>query len=107
MTKQERIREGIDMKSPIPQALNRVFLELLRDYEAYKLGQEGEVLDTYIAKAITNAIYELHSQGVVKKVEKELPDCLMAGQISYDRQTYKDMLIKAGFVAVEPLIEEG
>ena len=63
MSKQEEIREGIDMKAPIPQALNRVLLAFLADYNGYKIGALSKPLDFYIARAIKNAMYTIHDRG--------------------------------------------
>jgi len=81
-TKQEEIREGI--------------IDIIRASEAGKP-----------VVAIVTDIQEFEaSKGVVIKVDRELPDSLMEGQESYDRQTYKDSLDRlAGYVAVEPLIK--
>ena len=73
MTKQEKIREGIDMKAPIPQALNGVLLDFLADYDGYKVGILSKHLDFYIARAIRNAMYALHSQGC--RIRVKCPDC--------------------------------
>ena len=51
-----------------------------------------------------NILSYLHSQGVVIKVDRELPDYLMEGQVACDKPTYQEMLRRAKYVAVEPLI---
>ena len=43
-------------------------------------------------------------KGAVIQVERELPDSLMEGQIAYDKPTYQEMLRRANYVAVEPVI---
>ena len=83
MTKQEEIKEGI-----------ADILEVWMDR------------DLALVTARTIMAKE-HYLGVVIRVDRELPDSLMEGQESYDRQTYKEMLEEqAGYVAVKPLIEE-
>ena len=47
---------------------------------------------------------ELSELGVVIKVERELPDWLMEGQIACDKPTYQEMLKRAGYVVTESLI---
>lgn len=112
MTKQEGMK--VNMRAPIPQAINKVLLELLSDYQDYlkqsPLGARYTSLDEYIAKAIRNVMYELHSQGVVIKVERELPPTPQLLTLSpAGRRLYAEVgryLLKAGYTAVEPLIEE-
>ncbi|KKM17842.1 hypothetical protein LCGC14_1671650 [marine sediment metagenome] len=52
----------------------------------------------------------LHSRGVVIKVERDVPDSLCAGCSCYHvkngRIKFKEELGKAGYEAVDPLIEE-
>jgi len=66
---------------------------------------------------VDQVIKRLHSQGVVIRVDRELPDILDWGgfnsvaaayAISQDelKARHKQALLKAGYVAVEPLIEE-
>lgn len=65
----------------------------------------------------TIAIKYLHSQGVVLKVDRELPQIIrgLAKEIEYEPSlTYEDRIVegvlnrmlKAGYVATEPLVEE-
>ena len=93
MTKQEEIREGIK--------------EIL-----LPSGKES-VITPYMSGIVSQLIMEyLHSQGVVIKVERELPDC--PGRVVADPEhlmLYKQMqegFIKAGYaIAVEPLVKMG
>lgn len=50
----DKRRETVNMKAPIPQALNRVLLDFLADYDGYKAGVLSKhfPLDYYIARAI-------------------------------------------------------
>ena len=102
------MREGIDMKAPIPQELNVVLLEFLNDYDKYKSVPDGlsadfVLLDEYIAKAITGIMVGLHSQGVVIKVDRGYIDCDGIGSMGV---MSKDcVLLKAGYVPVVSLIE--
>ena len=110
MTREE-IREGIDMRSPIPQAINRAFLHLLEDYRTY-LAQPDPLrstfvsLDEYLARGIASLMTDLHSQGVVIKVDRELPNWLMEGQEAFDTEQMGLRVKKAGYVAFAPLIKD-
>jgi len=85
MTKQEEIMQGV---KPI--------LKELRN-EAELLGRVN--INPHLDKLLAY----LHSQGVVIKIDRELPDDLMEGQASFDKQTYTVMLKQSGYEAVEPL----
>lgn len=112
MTKQEEIREGID-----------------RDIEfvlmaAYHAGKTGESISEAIDKCKSHLKKALHSQGVVIKVERELPEnnyinwslapdelkprttrqVLHLRYWAYD-MAQKDML-RDGYEVTIPLIEE-
>ena len=103
MTKQEEI----NMTSLIPQVLNKMFTELLIDYDTYKTGQGDEPLDFYIGKAITKTIHELHDNGVVIKVERESPEAPSGSPFDeYLNGYYQAIDDMEGYVAVEPLIKE-
>lgn len=53
-------------------------------------------------------IHYLHFQGVVIKVERELPNwCRTVGMFRKPIPITKDDILNAGYVAVEPLIKEG
>lgn len=96
MSKQEDIEEGIykHIKNTLTMCgQNPITVEAL-------------ALDT------TQDIWEeLHSQGVVVKIDKELPDRVYITDLDRDIEleisghTQMDM-IRAGYVAVEPLIKE-
>ena len=101
MTKQEEIREGVAEDigkniSPEWRSRNKGYLEI-RVYD---------VTDTILA--------HLHSQGVVIKVDRELPkveffDPARPDLIGeYERQYIRGMerMLKEGYVAVEPLVQE-
>ena len=100
MTKQEEIRVGTDVAF-------KHFAELIRS--------KPKKLD---AELVTNMRKEyldyLHSQGVVIKVEREFPKLVsLTGEASLpEKAAYllgtkdaKEQYIKAGFEAVEPLLE--
>ena len=85
MTKQEEIREGME--------------NVIRGYEGAERWS-GVITDGLLGY--------LHSQGVVIKVDRELPDMPCYShtreKTAYSR-SQEDML-NAGYVAVEPLIKE-
>ena len=78
MTKQEEIREGLYM----------AMLAMAPTEELY--GKVDRILSY------------LHSQGVVIKVDRELPDRTLMG-VSYRKMR---RILNAGYVAVKPLIGE-
>ncbi len=83
MSKQEEIREGL--------------IELAR------LAILNQDPPSRLAKEI---IEYLHSEGCVLKVERELPSYRNAVNKSYnDYMLGREDMLKAGYVAVEPLIE--
>ena len=98
MTKQQEIREGIVSIAKQWFSNNGFAYQTMPNDRSF----EGDLL-AY-----------LHSQGVVIKAEKELPEnnfiCnLVTGEKYQDagyRNAQRDML-KAGYVVVEPLIKEG
>jgi len=101
------------MKSPVPQAINRGLLQLLGDYKAYletdPLSPDFVILDEYITRAIVTTMHELQELGVVVRVDKELPESLRRVGYNFSEpdgygDAQRDML-KAGYVAVEPLLE--
>ena len=92
MTKQEEIREGIA----------NILMDCGDEYWKH-CSMEAELILIY-----------LHSQGVVLKVERELPKLKeLVGEVSLLEKMgylsgvreYQDQIRKAGFVAVEPFIE--
>ena len=104
MTKQEEIRQGIKVI-----------------FDRLQLNNPDE-LSSAVWKAIRDDLIKeilsyLHSQGVVLKVDRELP--IFAKVLPLDRYTEfnngyvkgqefeRDRALKAGYVVVEPLIEEG
>lgn len=67
----------------------------------------GVTTHTISGSEATRQIFEyLHSQGVVIKVERELPDSLMAGQVAFDSDHMLERLNEAGFSAVATLIPD-
>lgn len=96
MTKQEEIRDVLD-KWADDQCL---FDERVCTY----LGNGDYCSST--EDAYKCLMERLDKIGVVLKVEGELPAHLMEGQIAYAKETYKDILRKAGYEAVEPLKKE-
>jgi len=96
MNKQEEIREGI--KANILVAIKWAVSE----------GMTDPYLDLHVDKVLKL----LHSQGVVIKVDRELPDYedlhdCYDGKLTSPEQFKHDIqmdMLKAGYVAVEPLI---
>ena len=95
MTKQEEIKGEI--------------YRILYDVACSPYPERGGLLENRASQILAY----LHSQGVVIKVERELPPRYFANRkkmpwvSDYDveKNTQEEML-KAGYVAVEPLIEE-
>ena len=86
MTKQEEIREGV--------------------YKQIRSDVVGHSRTSYLAEGIINY---LHSQGVVIKVDRELPDNEVWHKVEREFEAYcagRNDMLKAGYVAVEPLIKE-
>lgn len=117
MTKQEEIREGI--AKIVDGALARETLIVL-DFDAEKVKglkdwtpARQEAHYALRESTITGILSYLHSQGVVIKVEGELPtdknfygvakDNMLAGCYYHGQIDMKE----AGYVAVEPIIKEG
>lgn len=100
MTKQEEIREEIAER----------ICDALEGDEWFSLA-EGQ--KRFCRLYATNILSYLHSQGVVIKVERELPD-LPISQDDYDIVFYpekvyreaQNIMLKADYAAVEPLIKE-
>jgi len=95
MTRQEELREGIT-KLVADTALDNQWhlVEQIKDYD-YKRADQ--------------ILSYLYSQGVVIKVDRELPEIPFLPrirQLEFGQIIQQDML-KAVFVAVEPLIEGG
>lgn len=94
----DKIREGI-----AKILLDSWEVDRMQIHDNYDLDEE---------KAAKRIVEYLHSQGVVRKVDRELPDrCDDRLQNNSDFEegyiiSQKDML-KAGYVAVEPLIGGG
>jgi len=86
MSKQEEIGEG----------MNKLLVEFAKDY------QRASIKQASVTHYKFKLLEYLHSQGVVRKVEQQLADI----GIEYYNENVAKML-KAGYVAVEPLIEEG
>jgi len=102
MTKQEEISEG--MRSHLKRFYTRCF------------GKEPEGMAiNYLEHCLENQMLCLATQGVVLKVERELPICFggfrsPANQRENDYllgwNDNKDVMLKAGYVVVEPLVKE-
>jgi len=116
MDKRSEIRKGIDMRAPIPQAINRAFLQILEDYRRYlkqpnPLAPTFVLLDEYLAQGITDLMIDLDSEGVVIKVEREEFDSICAYceyldtclEVHCECDKFK---LEAGYATFEPLIEE-
>ena len=95
MTKREEIREGVAEK--IFEWYQRQFNLPILKWGKIHGGIRGLIL------SITDIVLEYEtSQGVVIKVDRELPPNLW-------RHTYKEgqySMLEDGYVAVEPLVEE-
>ncbi len=91
MTTREEIREEIE----------RILDELL-----FSPGESDDGYTYNLTGCITNLLNYLHSQGVVIKVDRELPIITDIGWgVSAKKEQVK--MLEAGYVAVEPLIIEG
>ena len=100
MTKQEEIREGIALK----------YLQWKENDTTLQLHTAGQFLRSECFDFANEVMEQEHSQGVVRKVERELPllsfENSVTGVATFERELgiQRDML-KAGYVVVEPLIE--
>ncbi len=66
---------------------------------------KAERLETEAQETCIQSLLDyLHSQGVVIKVERELPDWLMEGQIAFSTEDIAKRFEQAGYVATVPLI---
>ena len=83
MTKQEEIREGAIIS--------------LMDYKGFHKGPTEYIID-YVFKY-------LHSRGVVIKVKRELPELSWRQKNLEDGVEVQQDMLKAGYIAVEPLIK--
>ncbi len=96
MSKQEDIREGI-----------KGLTFFVEDTEYWEIGN----LFVLREKAITKLLNYLHSQGVVLKVDRELPmyvvHPLATAQSEAAFLEGREQLIEAGYVATVPLIDIG
>jgi len=102
MTKQEEIREWVkEWVLGIRQYLN----DTEHSPEPFTKPIDPNVL---IVEFPNKLLKYLHSQGVVIKVERELPfaDWITVPPSEIAKYTQQNML-KAGYKAVEPLIKEG
>lgn len=88
MNRQDKIKEGV-----------ADFCRVMR--------AEGE-LRHYTPQSDADGILEfLHSQGVVIKVDRPLPDISYHSAYPENEERYQQAMLEAGFIAVEPLINEG
>ncbi len=102
MTKQEEIREGI--------------AKLTEDRFRFPAEEAGLIWDkNFNYMLASNILSYLHSQGVVIKVDRELPSLTDASRCSPGSYTwnkhiaefnYQQDMLRAGYGAFEPLIEE-
>ena len=94
MAKQEEIREGMDWVS----ALARIIIEstLVPPETPYWL----------IVKLARDILKYQTSKGMVIKVDKELPTCAYWSYRDIATDPKVVAMLKAGYVAVEPLIKE-
>lgn len=84
------MRDKINMREPVPQKLNEILLDFLNMYVKYKLGQEKEPLDYYLAEMITKILSletDTHRIAVIKKGEVTEDDervCAYCGETGFD-----------------------
>ena len=87
MTRQEEVRDGM--------------LQIVSEYGFRVLMSEGK---TKPANWTDKLLFYLHSEGVVIKADRELPEDMWASPMnSVEHDAQQDML-RAGYVAVEPLV---
>ena len=108
MTKQEEIREGIAEFLWKRGAKHTRFwpfsaLEKVEKESPYLKGTRQAYL-----KKVDQLLSYLHSQGVVIKVERELPQCPSNRDdtVRLIWEEAQQAMLNAGFTATEPLIEE-
>lgn len=112
MSKQEEIREGIAKqlytdwnRYPFKDGRNNNELMHWSDLPEYSKDAYREWVDVYVFQT-------LHSQGAVRKVERELPENPYHDRDGSSKSQYityaygQGDMLKAGYVAVKPLIEE-
>ncbi len=87
MTKQEKIREHFE-----------IFLR-----EVWRTGRDGKGIE--LTWEANRELRWLHSQGVVVRVKRELPDITEKySDYHTGKSNERADMLKAGYVAVEPLI---
>lgn len=85
--------------------------EELREEMIDQLGLIFPISRDITTKATVELLKALHSQGVVIKVDRELPPLISRDM--YDKKEIEiaikqaRLMLRAGYVAVEPLIKEG
>jgi len=89
MTRQEEIREGVR--------------DALRQYHNLEMSKLPDDTTDYLCVMQETLINRLDSQGVVKQVDRELPEC---DPLDINRIEGIEDMLKAGYVAVERLIEK-
>lgn len=108
MTKQEEIREGMAKKLCLCDAL---------DWEQLpESGYANSKDRAYYRRLAASILQDLHSQGCVLKVDRELPknpfhelelvDDVYIHRSRKIHRAAQQYMLNAGYVAVEPLIEE-
>lgn len=106
-TKQDIIREGI--KAILTSDFN---VSVVAEGHALDSSDFPKAFDKAWSNRVDTIFSYLHSQGVVIKVEKELPFPMCTVRMNDPR--YQDgamihaqkLMLEAGYVAVEPLIKE-
>ncbi|KKM68514.1 hypothetical protein LCGC14_1460180 [marine sediment metagenome] len=95
MTKQDEIREGVEVIVGC-FAFNKPWCSLTEAQQECARECSREIIKREA------------SQGVVIKVERKLPDCdnHVYGILNEQGRVAQKQMLKAGYVAVEPLIEE-
>ena len=109
MTRREEIREGVAKNIFLKQRTSDDYIYRRPCWE--ELGASAKKPFYKEADGISRF---LHSQGVVIKVDRELPEYLQASWVKIEDDIFTELewntqkaLDKAGYVAVESLIEEG
>ncbi len=88
-------------------------VEQIREGIAVIISDNEQVDGVDVGRAVSGIMAYLHSQGVVMKVDRELPEDWikgLRGKLNLTDWDYEDLmlyLLRSGYVATEPLIERG
>lgn len=66
----------------------------------------GRNRDAWASKYTNTLMSDLHSQGLVIKVNRALPDISYHSAYPENEEQYQQAMLKAGYVATEPLVEK-